>query len=108
VQVEGEGAVDDLVVLVEPAPDGDLAGVAGQARVLQRHGHEGAGLGEGRMHAAVVEDGFVQDKVAGERDGVERPSLFTGREHVHEGLDQVLLDGGCGDRGLGEGGCPDQ
>src|SRR4029453_13040748 len=30
VQVEGEGAVDDLVALVEAAPDSDLARVAGQ------------------------------------------------------------------------------
>src|SRR6266508_4082515 len=56
--VEGEGAVHGVAVLVEAAPDGELAGVAGQ--------------------------------------------------DVHEGLDQVLLDGGLGDRRLGEGRRPDQ
>ena len=38
VRGEGEGAVHHLAVLVEAAPDGELAGVAGQAWVLQRHG----------------------------------------------------------------------
>jgi hypothetical protein len=60
------------------------------------------------MHPAVLEDGFVLDQVAGGRDGVERPSLFAARDHVHEGLDQVLLDGGRGDGRLSEGGCTDQ
>jgi hypothetical protein len=87
---DGEGAIHGLAVLVEPAPDGEPAGVAGQAWVLQRDGDNRAGLGEGLVDAAVVEGGGVLDEVAGGRDGVERPTLFAGRDDVHEGLDQVL------------------
>src|SRR6266545_4516724 len=106
--VEGESAIHCVAVLVEAAPDGELAGVAGQARVLKRHGHKRAGLGEGGMDAAVVEGGGVLDQVAGGGDGVERPAPFAAGNDVHEGLDQVLLDGGLGDRRLGEGRRPDQ
>src|SRR6266511_3957702 len=106
--VEGESAVYGVAVLVEAAPDGELAGVAGQARVLQRHGHKRAGLGEGGMDAAVVEGGGVLDQVAGGGDGVERPAPFAAGNDIHEGLDQVLLDGRLGDRRLGEGRRPDQ
>jgi hypothetical protein len=60
------------------------------------------------MHAAVIKDGFVLDQVAGGRDGVERPAPFAAGHDIHEGLDQVLLHVGRGDRRLGEGGCPDQ
>jgi hypothetical protein len=60
------------------------------------------------MDAAVVEGGGVLDEVAGGRDGVERPAFLAGGNHVHEGLDQVLLNGGLGDGRLGEGGRSDQ
>ncbi len=91
---------------VEASPDRDLAGVARQTRVLQRHGDEGAGLGEGVVHAAVIEGGRVLDQVAGGRDGVERSFLHAvgGGNDIDEGLDEVLLVGGLGYGRSGERG----
>ena len=71
-EIEGERAVHRVPVLVEASPLREATGEAWQARILQRHRHERARLGERRVDAAVVEDGLVLDEVAGGRDRVER------------------------------------
>jgi len=67
----------------------------------ERQGGDGVGLGEGRAHGPIVEDGDSEAEIAvngaGERESLHvRPLMVPQIEHQKEGKKKELAEGGPG------------
>jgi len=78
VNVERARAIHRLAVVVKPCPDREFAGTTRQTGVPLGHGDEGARLGECGVYAAIIEGGYVTDRVGVNRDGVFRSAFVAG------------------------------